>query len=58
MKIDKRTMFYKWVKSNFDRRENGIYISNGRPREMINMFTIDELIILYVREIMRKVKLK
>ena len=51
-------MFYKWVKSNFDRRENGIYIRNGRPREMINMFTIYELIILYVREITRKVKLK
>ena len=47
--MDKRTRFYKWVKANFNFNNNGIFIRKGRPSEMINMFTVDELKLKYDR---------
>ena len=48
MKIDKRTKFYKWICNNYNKCKNDIFLKKGKPSEMINMFTIEELKIEYL----------
>ena len=47
MKIDKRTLFGKWVKYWFYKHENGIYSRKLSDLQMRDMFTVEELKIEY-----------
>ena len=47
MKIDKRTLFGKWVKYWFYKHENGIYSRKLSELHMRDMFTVEELKIEY-----------